>query len=146
MIRILIADDNLSTLKAIGQFLEDERYRVLDAVQSGASLVAKALALRPDIAVIDIAMPEMTGLDALGELTRRNCNTKIVILTAHREPEFVEAALSAGASAYVLKHRMVTDLPVAIESALRGDRFLSPSLDFPAAFPQERLRFRAESE
>jgi DNA-binding NarL/FixJ family response regulator len=128
VVGILIADDNASTLKAIVRFLEDERYRVVASVQDGEELVRKALALRPDVAVIDIVMPEMTGLQALDELKGKDLPMKVVILTAHREPQFVQAAIAAGASGYVLKHRMVTDLPAAIEGALRGERFVSPTL------------------
>jgi two-component system response regulator DesR len=128
VVGILVADDNVSTLKAIVRFLEDERYRVIGSVHNGADLVNQAMALQPDVAVVDIVMPEMSGLEALIELTRRNSGTRVVVLTAHREPEFVQAVFSAGGFGYVLKHRMVTDLPSAIDATLRGERFLSPPL------------------
>src|ERR1051325_5067916 len=128
LIKVLVADDNAATLKAIARFLEDEQYRVVGSVRNGMELVNETLALHPDVAVIDIMMPEMTGLEALAELARESSETRFVMLTAHREPEFIQAAFSAGASGYVLKHRMVSDLPAAIEGAMRGERFVSPSL------------------
>src|SRR5438093_12379648 len=114
-VRVLVAGDNESTLLAIARFLRDEEYRVIGAVRDGAALVSGAVESMPDVAVVDIFMPEMSGLEATAQLRELHCDAKIVILTAHREPEFVEAAFAAGASAYVLKHRLVTDLPVAIE-------------------------------
>ena len=96
------------------------------------NLVAEALALAPDVAVVDILMPAMSGLDAVAELSRLRCETKFIMLTSTREPEFTQAAFAAGASAYVLKNHLVTDLPSAIESALRGEPFLSPSLTSPS--------------
>jgi DNA-binding NarL/FixJ family response regulator len=134
--RILVADDNEATLEAIARFLEDERYQVIRLVRDGVALVSDTVQLHPDVAVVDILMPEMNGLDATAHLRRMNCNTRIVVLTAHREPEFVRAAFASGALGYVLKHRLVSDLPNAIEMALRGERFLSPPLEGPGFRPQ----------
>ena len=125
---VLVADDNPSTLAAVSQFLTEEHYRVVGAVPDGVKLVAEAIALEPDVAVVDIFMPTMNGIDAVAELGRMHCGTKFVILSAASEPEFTQAAFEAGASAYVLKNHLVTDLPNAIQSALRGEHFLSPAL------------------
>ena len=80
-------------------------------------------------------MPGLSGLEAIAELKKMNCDTKIVILTMHWEPEFLQAAFAAGAIGYVLKHRLVTDLPTAIEAALRGEPFVSPPLAGSVAGP-----------
>ncbi|MBI4461135.1 MAG: response regulator transcription factor [Acidobacteria bacterium] len=133
---ILLADDQDSTLAAIAAFLEvhyKDRYKVIGAVTSGTALVNTAARTPPDVAVVDITMPGLSGLDAVAEIKKRNCDTKIVMLTVHWEPEFMHAAFAAGAIGYVLKHRLVTDLPPAIEAALRGETFVSPPLSVPAA-------------
>lgn len=130
--RILLAEDQDYTLKAIATFLEEryrERYAVVGVVKDGTTLVSETVKLAPDVAVVDLSMPGLNGLDATAALKKKNCVTKIVILTMNWEPEFLRAAFAAGAIGYVLKHRMVSDLPRAIEAALRGERFISPPLE-----------------
>lgn len=132
--QILLAEDQEYVLAAIAAFLQErykERYEVVGTVRDGTALVSETLRLAPDVAVVDITMPGLNGLEATTELARRNCGTKVVILTMNWETEFLEAALVAGAVGYVLKHRMVTDLPSAIDAALQGKRFISPSVQNP---------------
>jgi DNA-binding NarL/FixJ family response regulator len=126
--RVLAADDNENTLDAIVRFLKEERHYVVGSAKNGEELVPLTLLLQPDIVVADVVMPEMNGLEALATLRERDCSAKFIVLTAHRLPAFVKTALASGASAYVLKHRMVADLPAAIDAALRGERFVSPPL------------------
>jgi len=113
------------------QFLKQDHYDVVGTVEDGAALVRGVMKLAPNVALVDISMPGMNGVDAIALLTAMKCETKIVVLTAHRGSEFVQAAFAAGALGYVVKHRLVTDLPPAIEQALRGERFLSPTLTQP---------------
>ena len=129
---ILVADDNESTLKMIASFLEARNFRVIGTAKSGAELVTKAQDLAPDVVVTDISMPELNGVAAISQLRKMGCEAKVVILTVHMEPEFVQAAFSAGASGYVLKSRAVLDLSRAIELALQDQRFVSPTLTYPA--------------
>jgi DNA-binding NarL/FixJ family response regulator len=129
---VVLADDNWAMVVVVAQFLEDEHYHVVAAVPDGMQLVNEVLAAGPDVAVVDIFMPVMNGLDAVAQLKRMRCETKCIILTASHEPEFVQAAFTAGACGYVLKNRLATDLPSAIESALRGEQFLSPSVTSPS--------------
>lgn len=134
--RVLLADDDGSMLKAIEvylQYCQTQRFEVIGTVKDGIELLKATTELAPDVAVVDIIMPELNGVDAIARLKTMHCDTKVVILTMHREPEFVRAAFAAGAAGYVLKHRLVKDLPGAIELALRGERFLSPPLLDPAA-------------
>jgi DNA-binding NarL/FixJ family response regulator len=128
MATILLAEDHEHVLEAIAHFLEHS-HQIVGKVRDGSALVREAWKLAPDIAVVDIAMPLLNGLDATAELKKENdASVKIVILTANPEPIIVRAALAAGASAYVLKTRMIPDLPLAIEAALKGERFISPPL------------------
>ncbi|OFW25497.1 MAG: hypothetical protein A3H27_10615 [Acidobacteria bacterium RIFCSPLOWO2_02_FULL_59_13] len=129
---ILLAEDQEETLKAILAFLEEsfrERYEVIGSVRDGIALVNETLKLEPDVAVVDISMPKLNGIDAASELNERKCSSKIVILTIHSEPAFVRAAMNAGALGYVLKSRVFSDLPLAVDAALRGERFTSPPLE-----------------
>ena len=146
--KILLAEDQEYVLAAISAFLQErypERYEVVSMVRDGAALVSETLRLAPDIAVVDITIPGLNGLEATAELTGKNCSTRIVILTMNWETEFLQAALSAGAMGYVLKHRMVTDLPIAIDAALQGKRFISPTVQNLQG-PQEMIASGSEQE
>jgi DNA-binding NarL/FixJ family response regulator len=143
--RILLAEDQEYVLAAIAAFLQErysDRYEIVGTVRDGTALVRETLRLAPDVAVVDITIPGLNGLEATSELTRRNCGTRVVILTMNWETEFLDAALAAGAIGYVLKHRMVTDLPDAIDAALQGKRFISSSVQNT----QERISKRPRQE
>ena len=128
-IKVIVADDNSATLDAVTKFLRGEEYSVISMVGDGLALVRDALEKEADIAVVDMIMPGMNGIEATARLRDKGCSIRVVLLTAHREPEFVTAALAAGAYGFVLKHRLVLDLPKAIDAALDGQTFLSPSLE-----------------
>lgn len=126
-IRVLLADDNAAVLRAILRLLEKD-FRVVATVSDGAALVRDAKRLMPDILVVDISMPFLTGLEALRVLTAQCVSCRVVVLTVHEEPEIVEEALAGGAYGYVLKSSADRDLPAAIRAAASGDRFVSPAL------------------
>jgi len=86
--------------------------------------------IKPDVAVLDISMPYMTGIEVTAELKRNSSDTKVVILTIHGDPDFVRAGLDAGALGYVLKSDLVTDLTEAISSVYEGRIFVSPNCAF----------------
>jgi DNA-binding NarL/FixJ family response regulator len=125
--RILLADDHLETLLALKSFLETD-YNVVGAVSDGESLIEAAEKLSPDVTVVDVSMPRMTGLQAARQMRDMGSQTRVVFLTAQGDPEYVHAAIAAGAVGYVLKYRMESDLPLAIEAALAGQSFISPPL------------------
>jgi DNA-binding NarL/FixJ family response regulator len=125
--RILLADDHRATLLAVESFLESD-YNVIGAVSDGQSLVEAIEKLSPGVAVVDITMPRMNGLQAARQLRDMRSKTRIVFLTLQENPEFLHAAMAAGALGYVLKYRLDSDLPLAIEAALAGQRFVSPPL------------------
>jgi DNA-binding NarL/FixJ family response regulator len=87
--------------------------------------VAEVRRLDPDVLVIDVSMPILDGLQAASQLRSANCRTKIVFLTVHEDQDFVAAALSAGASGYVTKSHLSSDLATAIREALQGHTFVS---------------------
>jgi DNA-binding NarL/FixJ family response regulator len=125
--RILLADDHRATLLAVKSFLETD-YSVVGAVSDGQSLIEAVEQLSPDVAVVDVSMPRMTGLQAARQVRDMGSRTRVVFLTVQGDPEYVHAAIAAGAVGYVLKYRLECDLPLAIEAALTGQRFISPPL------------------
>lgn len=106
------------------------RFNVLAAVENGLLAVDAVSKFRPEIAVLDIAMPGISGIQAAHEIRRQEPGTKIVFLTIQMDPEYIQAAQDLGAG-YVLKSRMRSDLLLAIDEALAGRGFVSPLLMEP---------------
>lgn len=122
--RVLIADDHRCFLERVVSLLESE-FSVVGAVTSGMQLVAAADAIQADVLVIDVSMPDMTGLEALDAIRARGSQVPAVFLTAWNEAEIIEAAWDSGALGFVIKTSVATDLVNAIRTALDGRRFLS---------------------
>jgi len=123
--RILLADDHPAILNKIVTLLESS-YEIVGIVHDGRAAVENAMRLVPDVILMDISMPLLTGIDAAEYLIRKKTKSKIVFLTVHNTGDFVRAALSTGAAGYVIKSHMATDLIPAIQEALAGHRFVSP--------------------
>ena len=115
--RVLIADDNSACLDHIGRLLET-RFEVVARAADGVECVAAARRLSPSVVVTDISMPRMNGIEATRLITRHCPGVKVVVLSVHDDPAFIEAALEAGASAYVLKLQAFDDLVPAIDKVL----------------------------
>jgi DNA-binding NarL/FixJ family response regulator len=101
-------------------------FEVVGAVEDGEALVEAAVNLQPDVIITDISMPKLNGIEAADRLRKSGSSSKIVFLTVHTNPDFVQAALKTGALAYVSKSRITTDLLIAVEEALNGCIFVSP--------------------
>ena len=127
-IRLLVVDDHpvvragLHTLLATQPDME-----VVGEAVDGASAVERALELQPDVVVMDLTMGEMDGLAATREIVDRLPETKVVVLTMHANEEYLRQALQAGATGYVLKEAVDTEIAVAIRVVQRGEVFLYPS-------------------
>jgi DNA-binding NarL/FixJ family response regulator len=126
-VSILLADDNSAVLNHVTRTLRKE-YDIVAAVTDGESVLKQYPRLRPDVIVLDISMGDLSGIDVARRLRDSGCHSKIVFLTVHEDSDFVNAAMGTGASAYVVKSRMSTDLVSAIEAALAGKLFVSGSL------------------
>jgi DNA-binding NarL/FixJ family response regulator len=124
---VLLADDHVQLLGELRLQLGRE-FEVVGAVENGEEAVHAVLRLSPDVLVLDIAMPVMNGFQAAARLRDLKCKTKIVILTTYEDHEYIDAAFSAGASAYVAKRHFGTDLVMAIRQVVYGNTFVSPSL------------------
>jgi DNA-binding NarL/FixJ family response regulator len=124
--RIVIADDHPKVLNRIAEFLADE-FEIVALVPDGAAAVKAVLAAQPDILILDIAMPEMDGIEAAKRLRDLRSSVKIIFLTAaaDREPQF-DSWQKLGAQGYVLKARMRSDLVLAIRTVLEGGTFFLP--------------------
>lgn len=126
---VLLADDNSAILEHVKKLLlRDDQYDVVAAL-SDANEVAPAYSrLRPDVIVLDISMGDISGIDVARNLRDSGCQSKIVFLTVHEDSDFVNAAMGAGGSAYVVKSRLSTDLVSAICAVLSDKLFVSASL------------------
>lgn len=124
-IRVLLADDHIAILARIRRGLGDQ-FDIVDAVKNGQEAVEAVLRLDPDVLVTDISMPLLDGFQAASRIRNAGSRTKVIFLTVHEDVDFVSAAFAAGASGYVTKSRLATDLVSAINDALLGRSFVSP--------------------
>ena len=126
--RILIADDHAivrSGLKGVLDAKPD--MEVVAEAEDGAEAVEKALKEDVHLAILDVSMPRMTGIQAAAELQKRKPELKILMLSMHDSEQFLFESLKAGASGYVLKSAADTDIVDAVRAAMRGDSYLYPS-------------------
>jgi DNA-binding NarL/FixJ family response regulator len=123
--RILMADDHVLIAEACRNLLEPE-FEVVGVVSDGHALLKAAADLRPDVVIVDIAMPQLNGLDAGEQIKQKNRAIKLIYLTMNVRPDVAAEAFRRGASAYVLKHCTADELVIAIRRVLRGESYLSP--------------------
>ena len=123
--RILLADDHPDMLTALCDLLEDGLGEVVGMVTDGHELVEAAQRLKPDVIISDISMPRLNGLDATRALQTSVPQSKVIILTVHREPVYVSLAFKAGARGYILKRSASHgELSQALLHVLAGDRYI----------------------
>lgn len=128
-IRVLLADDHAIVREGVRLILETQPdMEVVGEVATGQEAVAKALALVPDVVLMDITMPGMSGLEATRLIKRSGSRIQVLVLTMHESDEYFFQILHAGASGYVLKGGTSADLITAVRAVYRGDVFLYPSV------------------
>jgi DNA-binding NarL/FixJ family response regulator len=129
-LRIVLADDHRLVRLGFRRLLDDEPdMEVVAEAADGAQAIALAEAFRPDVVVLDMAMPEVDGVQAVPEIVRRSPDTRILVLSMYDEPRYVRNALRAGAHGYLLKNALDVGLAEGVRAVAQGKRYLSPSLE-----------------
>lgn len=126
--RVLLADDHQVVRRGLHELLTKEGYQVVAEAADGREAVRLAQQLCPDVAVVDLSMPLLNGVDAAREMRRSSPRTAVILLTMHTEDAYVFSALRAGIRGYVLKSQAAADLLQAIQEVTRGSLYLSPSV------------------
>jgi DNA-binding NarL/FixJ family response regulator len=123
--KVLVADDHPIVRRGVRELLDSESdFRVVADAGDGAEAVRRALEDDVDLAILDVAMPRLTGLQAAQELAERRPGLRLLVLSMHENEQFVFEALRAGASGYVLKTAADRDLVAACRAVMRGEAFL----------------------
>ncbi len=129
LIRLLIADDHPLLRAGLRQVIEtDARLQIVAEAADGATALERLVASHPDVAVLDIEMPQLTGFALLREMRAQRLTTAVVFLTMYRDEEMFNEALDLGALGYVLKDSATTDIVGAIRAAAAGQPYISPAI------------------
>lgn len=128
-VRVLLADDHTLVRAGIRALLQSiEGVEVVAESGDGREALELIARHRPDVALLDIAMPGMNGLEIAKRITRESPRTRVVILSMHADPSYVQQALRAGAAGYLLKGAAVSELPLALRSVMLGETYLTPKV------------------
>jgi DNA-binding NarL/FixJ family response regulator len=140
MIKVLLAEDHVMVREALRALLEMEKdIKIVAEAGDGRKAVALTLKLKPDVVVLDLAMPLLNGMEASRQILKALPDTKILILSAHSDEAYVERVMSLGASGYLLKQSAANTLATAIHAVLKGEEF------FSAEVSQRRNRRRNDA-
>ena len=126
--RLILADDHAIVRDGLRSILEDEGFEIAGDASDGAEAVRLCKELHPDIALLDISMPLLNGIDAAREILKTSPGTRIILLTMHSDERSVLASLRAGIHAYVLKSKAASSLMDAIDAVGKGEIYLSPGV------------------
>lgn len=128
-IKILLADDHTIVRQGLKLILSSQPdFSVVGEAANGKEAVELAQKLRPDIVLLDVAMPEMNGIDATRKMMAENPRLRILVLSMHKEAVYVREILKAGARGYLLKDVIDTELLNAVRSVAQGDGYISPAV------------------
>lgn len=128
-ISIIIADDHPIFRRGLRGVIDAEsNFNVVAEADDGGAAFNLIQSLKPDVAVLDVNMPEMTGIDVVRKLQTERSEVKIIFLTMHRDEEFFNAAMDLGVKGYILKDSAVTDIVACIKSVSRNQPFISSTL------------------
>jgi DNA-binding NarL/FixJ family response regulator len=128
-LRILLADDHTVVRQGLRKVLEDRpEWEVVAEAGDGREAVRQAEALKPDIAILDVAMPLLNGIETTRQITRRVPTTRVLVLSMHADEAYVTQMLQAGATGYLLKDSADVDLIQAVSEVAKGKSFFSPAI------------------
>lgn len=129
-LRLLLGDDHTLVRHGLLKLMEEQpAWEVVAEVGDGREAVRAAIALKPDVAILDVAMPLLNGIDAAQQILRRVPATRILMLSMHSDEAYVTRALQAGATGYLLKDSAGKDLLKAVEAVAAGRAFFSPAIE-----------------
>jgi two-component system response regulator NreC len=128
-IRILLAEDHTIVRQGLARMLNDQPdMKVVGEATNGRMALEKAVELEPDVIIMDIAMPRMSGIEAAKRIKKKHPGTKILILSMYSHEHYIHDLLETGVSGYLLKEASGRDIVKAIHAAMRNETFLSPSI------------------
>ena len=128
-ITVLLVDDHTVVRQGLRALLQTERdIEIVGEAETGRQAVWLTESVKPDVVVMDIAMPALNGLEASRQIASKVPSSRVLILSSYSDDEYVHQAAEAGAAGYLLKQAAVTDLVRAIREVKRGNAFLSPSI------------------
>jgi DNA-binding NarL/FixJ family response regulator len=128
-ITIFLADDHTIVRQGLAKLLAAEpNLRVIGEAQNGREAVKKVQGLKPDLVIMDIAMPLLNGIEATRQIKKLAPQTKVIILSMHSHDRYIIELISLGASGYLLKDSTGAEIVKAISAAMKGDVYLSPSI------------------
>lgn len=128
MTRLILIDDHAMFRQSLRKLLEDQGFSIIGEAGDGREAVRLARTLDPDIAILDVSMPLLNGIDAAHEIHRLAPRTQVILLTMYREEAYILEALRAGIRGYVLKDQAASDLVAAVGDVLKGSIYLSPGI------------------
>ncbi len=127
--RIIIAEDHTILREGLRSLLSsDPDLEIVGEAQDGQEAIRCVEKLKPNLVLMDLSMPRMNGLDAIKEIKKRSTETKILVLTVHKNEEYIVATLRAGADGYALKDSTHAELGIAIKNVLSGNHYISPGI------------------
>ncbi|HIF94817.1 MAG TPA: response regulator transcription factor [Myxococcales bacterium] len=145
MISIVVADDHGIVREGLRRLLEAEPdFNVCGEAADGREVLRQVASSDPDVVVLDITMPKLGGLETLDHIRSEHARTKVILLSVHSDPPFIQSAVSLGADGYVLKNGPATEIVTAVREVMNGGSYFSPAV---AKEIVEQLRApRPESE
>ena len=135
-VRVLLADDHRILAEGLKSLLVPE-FDLIGVVEDGRAMVEAAKALKPDVIVADITMPQLNGIEALEEIRKFDHHARVIFLTMHRDVTYARRALEAGAVGFVPKHSALRELVLAVRAAAQGRIYISPTLAGEMQNPSE---------
>src|SRR5438876_1158449 len=128
-IRVLLADDHTVVRQGLRALLQTERdIEIVGEAETGRQAVRLARTLKPDVVVMDIALPQLTGLEATRQIVKEVPSSRVLILSSYSDDEYVHQLAEAGGAGYLLKQSTYTDVVRAIREATKGNAFFSPAI------------------
>lgn len=125
----MIAEDYTILREGLRSLLSSHpEFEIVGEAEDGQEAIRSVEKLKPDLALMDLSMPRMNGMDAIKEIKKRSPETKVLVLTVHKTEEYIHAALQSGADGYILKDSTHAELGMAIKHILEGKRYISPGI------------------